>query len=121
MYVSREDDALAEYARGKALGLSAEWPMLTRLLRGANTDPAALKAQFVVIGADKARTDSVGRQIFALGSNPTAAPLRGINVTKVTLLVFAISGAVGLVRTATISFTQYFTTARIVPQASITT
>ncbi len=36
---------------------------------------------------------AVGRQIFALGSNPVAAPLRGINVTKVTLLVFAISGA----------------------------
>ncbi|MBC7737907.1 MAG: ABC transporter permease, partial [Candidatus Saccharibacteria bacterium] len=36
---------------------------------------------------------AVGRQIFALGSNPVAAPLRGINVTQVTLLVFAISGA----------------------------
>ena len=35
----------------------------------------------------------IGRQIFALGSNPTAAPLRGINVTRVTLLVFALSGA----------------------------
>jgi rhamnose transport system permease protein len=35
----------------------------------------------------------VGRQIYALGSNPVAAPLRGINVTRVTLLVFAISGA----------------------------
>jgi rhamnose transport system permease protein len=35
----------------------------------------------------------VGRQIYALGSNPVAAPLRGINVTKVTLLVFSISGA----------------------------
>lgn len=35
----------------------------------------------------------VGRQIFALGSNPTTAPLRGINVTKVTLLVFSLSGA----------------------------
>jgi rhamnose transport system permease protein len=34
-----------------------------------------------------------GRQIFALGSNPVAAPLRGINVTQVTLVVFAISGA----------------------------
>jgi len=34
----------------------------------------------------------MGRQIFALGSNPTAAPLRGINVTQVTLVVFAISG-----------------------------
>jgi len=35
----------------------------------------------------------VGRQIFALGSNPAAAPLRGIAVTRVTLLVFTVSGA----------------------------
>ncbi|RYE87904.1 MAG: ABC transporter permease [Hyphomicrobiales bacterium] len=35
----------------------------------------------------------VGRQIFALGSNPVAAPLRGIKVTQVTLLVFTIAGA----------------------------
>lgn len=35
----------------------------------------------------------VGRQIFAIGSNPVAAPLRGIDVTKVTLLVFTIAGA----------------------------
>ena len=30
----------------------------------------------------------VGRQIFALGSNPLAAPLRGIDVTRVTLAGF---------------------------------
>jgi rhamnose transport system permease protein len=35
----------------------------------------------------------VGRQVFALGSNPTAAPLRGIRVNAVTLMVFSISGA----------------------------
>jgi rhamnose transport system permease protein len=35
----------------------------------------------------------IGREIFALGSNPVAAPLRGINVTKVSLVVFTISGA----------------------------
>jgi len=35
----------------------------------------------------------VGRQIYALGSNPVAAPLRGIRVMRVTLLVFALSGA----------------------------
>lgn len=34
-----------------------------------------------------------GRQIYALGSNPVAAPLRGIDVTRITLVVFAISGA----------------------------
>ncbi|MEX1181219.1 MAG: ABC transporter permease [Cucumibacter sp.] len=35
----------------------------------------------------------VGRQIYALGSNPVAAPLRGIRVNSVTLMVFTISGA----------------------------
>ena len=35
----------------------------------------------------------IGRQIYALGSNPIAAPLRGIDVTKVTLLVFTLCGA----------------------------
>lgn len=34
----------------------------------------------------------VGRQIYALGSNPVAAPLRGIRTNAVTLLVFALSG-----------------------------
>ena len=40
-----------------------------------------------------ARHTQFGRQIYALGSNPKAAPLRGIDVTKVTLVVFAIAGA----------------------------
>jgi rhamnose transport system permease protein len=35
----------------------------------------------------------IGRQIYALGSNPVAAPLRGIRVVPVTLMVFTISGA----------------------------
>ncbi len=35
----------------------------------------------------------IGRQIYALGSNPVAAPLRGIKVMRVTLLVFVLSGA----------------------------
>jgi rhamnose transport system permease protein len=35
----------------------------------------------------------VGRQIYALGSNPVAAPLRGIKANQVTLLVFTLSGA----------------------------
>lgn len=47
----------------------------------------ALLTYFIV------RHTQLGRQIYALGSNPMAAPLRGINVTKVTLIVFAISGA----------------------------
>lgn len=39
------------------------------------------------------RHTRVGRQIFALGSNPTAAALRGVKVNQITLLVFTISGA----------------------------
>lgn len=35
----------------------------------------------------------LGRQIYAIGSNPTAAPLRGIRVVPLTLLVFTLSGA----------------------------
>ncbi|NOZ33027.1 MAG: ABC transporter permease [Alphaproteobacteria bacterium] len=35
----------------------------------------------------------LGRQIYAIGSNPAAAPLRGIRVVPVTLLVFTLSGA----------------------------
>lgn len=35
----------------------------------------------------------LGRQIYAMGSNPSAAPLRGIRVVPVTLLVFTLSGA----------------------------
>ena len=35
----------------------------------------------------------LGRQVYAIGSNPVAAPLRGIPVTAVTLAVFSISGA----------------------------
>jgi rhamnose transport system permease protein len=33
-----------------------------------------------------------GRQVYALGSNPVAAPLRGIPVSRITLMVFTISG-----------------------------
>lgn len=40
-----------------------------------------------------ARHTQLGRQIYALGSNPAAAPLRGIDVAKVTLIVFTLSGA----------------------------
>ena len=40
-----------------------------------------------------ARHTQLGRQIYALGSNPDAAPLRGIDVSKVTLIVFTLSGA----------------------------
>ena len=40
-----------------------------------------------------ARHTRLGRQVYALGSNPSAAPLRGIDVTRVTLIVFALSGA----------------------------
>ncbi|PRH88432.1 ABC transporter permease [Labrys okinawensis] len=35
----------------------------------------------------------LGRQIYAIGSNPVAAPLRGIRAAPITVLVFVLSGA----------------------------
>jgi rhamnose transport system permease protein len=35
----------------------------------------------------------LGRQIYAIGSNPVAAPLRGIRVVPITVFVFVVSGA----------------------------
>jgi len=50
---------------------------------------------FAVAGATYVFLDHtrLGRQIYAIGSNPEAAPLRGIRVVPVTLLVFTLSGA----------------------------
>jgi rhamnose transport system ATP-binding protein len=39
------------------------------------------------------RFTRTGREVFAVGSNPPAAALRGINVRRVLLLVFTITGA----------------------------
>lgn len=39
------------------------------------------------------RYSYTGRQIYAVGSNPTAARLRGIAVDRVTVLVFTLTGA----------------------------
>ncbi len=47
---------------------------------------AALAAWFV-------RRTRTGRDIFSLGSHPEAARLRGIPVTRITFLVYAITGA----------------------------
>jgi rhamnose transport system permease protein len=51
---------------------------------------AFLTALAVYLFLDHSR---IGRQIYALGSNPVAAPLRGIRVVPVTLMVFTLSGA----------------------------
>ena len=38
------------------------------------------------------RHSVLGREIYATGSNPEAAHLKGINVTKVTLFCFGVCG-----------------------------
>ena len=71
----------------------------TELIGMAQTSPVGvpwivLIAFFVAVLADLLLTHSrVGREIYALGSNPAAARLRGIAVGRVTLLVFTLSGA----------------------------
>lgn len=72
MYVGRDREAVAEYERSKSLAYPAEWPMLTRMLRTANPDPAALRAQFIAARVDKARAGSFPRQVFDNLGNPAA-------------------------------------------------
>jgi rhamnose transport system permease protein len=50
-------------------------------------------ATVAVIGGLFLRYTAMGRQIYAIGSNPPAAVLRGIPVRRVLLLVFGITGA----------------------------
>ena len=69
-----------------------------RLIRMAQTSPLGVPWIVVIAFAVALATwlllthSQVGRQIYAVGSNPAAAPLRGIRVVPVTLLVFALSG-----------------------------
>jgi rhamnose transport system permease protein len=69
------------------------------LIRMAQTSPIGIP-WIVIIGFAVALAtyffltySQVGRQIYAIGSNPVAAPLRGIRVMPVTVLVFTLSGA----------------------------
>lgn len=69
------------------------------LIRMAQTSPIGIP-WIVIIGFVVALAtylfltySQVGRQIYAIGSNPVAAPLRGIRVMPVTILVFTLSGA----------------------------
>jgi rhamnose transport system permease protein len=50
-------------------------------------------AVIAILGALFLRYSATGRQVYAVGSNPPAAALRGIPVRRVLLLVFAITGA----------------------------
>jgi len=69
------------------------------LIRMAQTSPIGLPWIVIIAFAVAFATwlflnhSQVGRQIYAIGSNPAAAPLRGIRVVPVTLLVFTLSGA----------------------------
>ncbi len=69
------------------------------LIRMAQTSPIGLPwiviiAFAVALAAWMFLTHSqTGRQIYAIGSNPVAAPLRGIRVVPLTILVFMLSGA----------------------------
>jgi rhamnose transport system permease protein len=51
-----------------------------------------IAAVIVIAVAIFLRRTRMGREIYAVGSNPEAARLRGIPVRRITLLVFAVSG-----------------------------
>lgn len=69
------------------------------LIRMAQTSPIGIPWIVIIAFAVAFATwlfvtyTQVGRQIYAIGSNPSAAPLRGIRVMPVTILVFTLSGA----------------------------
>ena len=68
------------------------------LIRMAQTSPIGIPWIVIIAFAAALATylflnhTQVGRQIYAIGSNPAAAPPRGIRVVPVTLLVFTLSG-----------------------------
>ncbi|MCX5568079.1 ABC transporter permease [Kaistia nematophila] len=69
------------------------------LIRMAQTSPIDIPWIVIIAFAVAFATwlfltySQIGRQIYAIGSNPVAAPLRGIRVMPVTILVFTLSGA----------------------------
>jgi rhamnose transport system permease protein len=71
----------------------------TALIRMAQTSPVEVPWIVLIAFAAAILTHlllthaRIGREVYALGSNPSAARLRGIAVGRVTLLVFTLSGA----------------------------
>ena len=69
-----------------------------RLVELSRTSPVGIPwivlyaAAIAIVTALWLRYTRTGREIFAVGSNPPAAVLRGINVRRILLLVFAITG-----------------------------
>jgi ribose transport system ATP-binding protein/rhamnose transport system ATP-binding protein len=52
-----------------------------------------IAACVALVGAVFLRYTTMGRQIYAVGSNPVAASLRGIPVTRILMLAFILTGA----------------------------
>lgn len=76
-------DALTDLAQQGPVrlgGLTIPWILILAL------GVAGLTSLFV-------RRTRAGRDVFALGSNPDAARLRGVPVTRTTFLVYAVTGA----------------------------
>jgi ribose/xylose/arabinose/galactoside ABC-type transport system permease subunit len=70
-------------------------PFLDFLAEDALGIPAAAVVMFVLfaIFAFVSRKTAYGRSIYAVGGNPSAAELCGINVTRIRILIFTTSGA----------------------------
>ena len=70
-----------------------------KLIKLSQTSPVVIPwivifaAVIAVLTALFFKFSHIGRELYAIGSNPTAAILRGINVQGVLLLIFTLSGA----------------------------
>jgi rhamnose transport system permease protein len=84
------------YSNGQEVSHSQIPPALIRL---SQTSPISIPwivifaAAIAGLTAIFLRYTRTGREIFAIGSNPHAAVLRGIPVSRVLLLIFTITGA----------------------------
>lgn len=93
--------AMLEMARGGAYLVTGSQTVylgtavdpLNAPIAGGLRAPILLALAIVAIGELALRGSIIGRQVLAVGSNPEAARLAGIDPRRVRLLVFAASGA----------------------------
>ena len=73
------------------IGLLADWPDLERIARGIPIPVLILIGVALAMSFIATRT-SFGRYIFAIGGNPEAAVLAGVNAKRVVLYIFMLMG-----------------------------
>lgn len=83
------------YVEGKRISLGIEPPPFVRALDGSIAGvpvPAVIFVVVVVVSAIVLARTRFGRQVYAIGGNEEAAYLAGVDVARVKVAIYAISG-----------------------------